>query len=111
MSPRPAGAGTHPSIDEKTCTRHLQDLRERDVRVAIRLAGWRMTGDEMWPDEPATFDPNEWAPHVEAIHPVKVRAGRRPTVPTKPPDSRTFPGAMLNAMVQTQIDIAGLRER
>jgi hypothetical protein len=37
----------------------------------------------MWPDEPATFDPNEWASHAEAIHPVKVHPKKRAKPPIK----------------------------
>ena len=41
--------------------------------VDDRCAELTRAAYEKWPDEPATFDPSEWAPHTEAIHPVKVR--------------------------------------
>jgi predicted transcriptional regulator len=53
----------------RAVARALYDELERRTRAAY----------EMWPDEPATFDPDEWASHAEAVHPVKVRPGRRAT--------------------------------
>src|SRR5262249_5985019 len=57
----------------RAVARALQEELERRTRAAY----------EMWPDEPATFDPSEWASHTEAVHPVKVRPGRRGARVTK----------------------------
>jgi len=51
----------------RAVARALQDELEQRTRAAY----------ERWPDEPATFDPGEWASHAEAVHPVKERPGRR----------------------------------
>jgi predicted transcriptional regulator len=56
----------------RAVARALQDELERRTRAAY----------ERWPDEPATFDPNEWA-RAEAVHPVKVRPRRRAARVTK----------------------------
>ena len=63
----------------RAVARALQDELERRTRAAY----------ERWPDEPATFDPSEWASPDEAVHPVKMRRGRRVTLPTKANPART----------------------
>lgn len=50
----------------RAVTRALLEELERGTRAAY----------ERWPDAPARFDPNEWAPHAEAVHPMKVGRGR-----------------------------------
>jgi Arc/MetJ-type ribon-helix-helix transcriptional regulator len=57
----------------RAVARALQDELERRTRAAY----------ERSPDEPATFDPGEWASRAEAVHPVKVRPGRRAARKTK----------------------------
>jgi predicted transcriptional regulator len=44
----------------RAVARALLEELERGTRAAYELR----------PDEPATFDPGEWASHVEAVHPV-----------------------------------------
>ncbi len=51
----------------RAVARALLEELERGTRAAY----------EMRPDEPATFDPDEWASHAEAVHPVSSRRGRR----------------------------------
>ena len=57
----------------RAVARALQDELERRTRAAY----------ETWPDEPIAFDPNEWASHAEAVHPVKARPRRRAVRATK----------------------------
>jgi len=57
----------------RAVARALQDELEQRTRAAY----------ERWPDERATFDPDEWASPAEAVHPVKVRRGRRAARVTK----------------------------
>lgn len=51
----------------RAVARALLEALERGTRAAY----------EKRPDEPATFDPGEWATHAEAVHPVN-RPRRRP---------------------------------
>lgn len=67
----------------RAVARALQDEIEQRTRAAY----------EMWPDAPATFDPDEWASPTEAVHPVKARSGRRATRPTKANRTRAQPRA------------------
>lgn len=57
----------------RAVARALLEELERGTRAAY----------EMRPDEPATFDPGEWAPHAEAVHPATGR-GRRARVGPRP---------------------------
>lgn len=58
--------------------RALLEELERGTRAAY----------EMRPDEPATFDPDEWASRAEAVHPVSGRRVRRATRGTKADQTR-----------------------
>jgi predicted transcriptional regulator len=51
----------------RAVARALQDELEQRTRAAY----------EQWPDEPARFDPSEWASSTEAVHPLKARPRRR----------------------------------
>lgn len=51
----------------RAVARALLEELERGTRAAY----------EKRPDEPATFDPDEWAAHAEAVHPVDGPRGRR----------------------------------
>lgn len=80
-------------FDDKTCEllERVAPGRSRKRSEFIRRAVARALQDELeqrtraayerWPDEPATFDPNEWTSPAEAVHPVKVRQGRRAVPP------------------------------
>jgi predicted transcriptional regulator len=57
----------------RAVARALLDELEQRTRAAY----------ETWPDEPATFNPEEWAAPSEAVHPVKGGAGRPATRVTK----------------------------
>jgi len=58
-------------------------IRRAVARALHELERRTRAAYERWPDEPATFDPNEWAPHAEAVHPVKGRPRRPATRVTK----------------------------
>jgi hypothetical protein len=66
-------------------SRKRSEFIRRAVARALLEELERGTRDayEMRPDEPATFDPDEWVPNAEAVHPVKVRRGRRAARATK----------------------------
>ena len=51
----------------RAVARALMDELEHRTRSAY----------EARPDAPVAFDPDEWAPHAEAVQPVKPRPGRR----------------------------------
>jgi Arc/MetJ-type ribon-helix-helix transcriptional regulator len=57
----------------RAVARALLEELERGTRAAY----------EKRPDEPATFDPGEWASHAEAMHPVSVPRRRRAVRVTK----------------------------
>lgn len=66
-------------------SRKRSDFIRRAVARALRdeLERRTRTAYETWPDEPAAFNPEEWASRSEAVHPVKVRPGRRAARVTK----------------------------
>jgi hypothetical protein len=47
--------------------RALQEVLEERTREAYRR----------WPDDTPAFDPDEWAPEADAVHPSTKRAPRR----------------------------------
>jgi Arc/MetJ-type ribon-helix-helix transcriptional regulator len=57
----------------RAVARALLEELERGTRAAY----------EKRPDEPVTFDPDEWAPHAEAVHPVNGPRKRRAARGTK----------------------------
>jgi predicted transcriptional regulator len=57
----------------RAVARALLDELERGTRAAY----------EKRPDEAATFVPEEWAPHAEAVHPVNTPRRRRAARGTK----------------------------
>lgn len=80
-------------FDDKTAALLERIAPGRQKSEFIRRAGARALQDEpkqrtkmayeTWPDEPVTFDPNEWASPAEAVHPVKARSERRAPPPIK----------------------------